>query len=57
MRISNAGHGVAIAATWRAGAVADSADGEALGADGEVKGSSAPEISPVSLISNPVGSD
>src|SRR5215469_18319525 len=38
MRIRTAGHGVAIAATWRPGAVADSADGDALGGDGEVKG-------------------
>jgi hypothetical protein len=37
--------------------MADSADGEAFGADGEITCSSAREISPVSLISNPVGSD
>src|SRR5215469_3872006 len=56
-RVRTAGHGVAIAAIWRLAAVADSADDEMLGADGEIKCSSAREISLGSLISNPVGSD
>jgi hypothetical protein len=57
IRIRSAGHGVAIAPIWMAAAVADSADDETLEADGETISSSAREISPVSLISNPVGSD
>jgi hypothetical protein len=57
MRIRIAGRGVAIALSWRPAGIADWADGEVFGADGEIACSSVREISPVSLISNPVGSD